>query len=256
MSTDNSTDRYSSAYACAIELVRELNALQEAAAGVAPAHRWNGPPVEAKLDQMSIDSVPPSWLACATKGFEPASDEELWRLLKAFAVRWTAPAEKEQLERLRLLGANVGVLKVGQPVRIGPHAARSMAEAVGNAAVDIARTVNLSDATHIAHLRNLVVSQLSNFDVHAAYAGVDGEILAAEKATPAAKGDTQRRQPATVQQKMLNALALDPERRFWTQRQWADYLHCSPSAVAQAAAWQTVRKLRGQEIAERSEHYR
>jgi hypothetical protein len=39
---------------------------------------------------------------------------------------------------------------------------------------------------------------------------------------------------------MLIALKEAPERRNWTQRQWADYLGCSPAAVAAATTQQLV----------------
>jgi hypothetical protein len=32
----------------------------------------------------------------------------------------------------------------------------------------------------------------------------------------------------------------NPDSSGWTQRQWADFLKCSPSAVAKTSAWDTI----------------
>jgi hypothetical protein len=48
----------------------------------------------------------------------------------------------------------------------------------------------------------------------------------------------------SVNQRMLETIHRDPSSVEWTQRKWAEYLGCQPSAVAQAPAWQTIKTAR------------
>jgi hypothetical protein len=50
--------------------------------------------------------------------------------------------------------------------------------------------------------------------------------------------------PATVHQRMLEHIHNNSESVGWSQRAWADFLGCSPAAVAAAPAWETVKKAR------------
>jgi hypothetical protein len=43
---------------------------------------------------------------------------------------------------------------------------------------------------------------------------------------------------------MLEELNRDPQSAYWTQREWAAYLKCSPAAIAQAKAWNNVKAVR------------
>jgi hypothetical protein len=61
---------------------------------------------------------------------------------------------------------------------------------------------------------------------------------------------------ATVNQRMLAQLRGEPQSTHWTQRTWAEFLGCSPSAVAQAPAWKTVKTARALEAAGRLDRRR
>jgi hypothetical protein len=63
-------------------------------------------------------------------------------------------------------------------------------------------------------------------------------------ADPAPAGPSVGRKRATVNQRMLEQLQRVPESTGWSQRQWANFLHCQPSAVAKTPAWQTVKSAR------------
>jgi hypothetical protein len=63
---------------------------------------------------------------------------------------------------------------------------------------------------------------------------------------------SENRQPrGTIQQRMLEQLAKDPQSIAWSQRQWATWLGCAISSVAQAPAWDTITKARALTKAER-----
>jgi hypothetical protein len=55
----------------------------------------------------------------------------------------------------------------------------------------------------------------------------------------------------SVNQRMLEQLQADPDSVEWSQRRWADYLRCTPSAVAKAPAWKTIMKTRALAMASR-----
>jgi hypothetical protein len=55
----------------------------------------------------------------------------------------------------------------------------------------------------------------------------------------------------TVNQRMLEQLQRDPTSAYWTQRKWAGFLSCRPSAVAKAPAWQTAKAARALAIVDR-----
>jgi hypothetical protein len=59
---------------------------------------------------------------------------------------------------------------------------------------------------------------------------------------------------ATVQQRLLEHLHVQPESCEWTQRKWAQFLQCSAAAVAQSRAWRTI--LTAREMAKRERHDR
>ncbi len=42
--------------------------------------------------------------------------------------------------------------------------------------------------------------------------------------------------------RMIDTLHKKPESKDWSKRQWADHLHCSPSAVQKAPAWKAIMK--------------
>lgn len=55
----------------------------------------------------------------------------------------------------------------------------------------------------------------------------------------------------TVNQRMLEQLHREPESAYWTQRAWAKFLHCRPSAVAKAPAWKTAKAARALAVVDR-----
>jgi hypothetical protein len=80
-----------------------------------------------------------------------------------------------------------------------------------------------------------------------------------ERSKPSHKdsnADVAGRKRGTVNQRMLEELQRNPESTSWTQRQWADRLDCSASAVAAAKAWQTVKAARDFAKADRLERQR
>jgi hypothetical protein len=44
----------------------------------------------------------------------------------------------------------------------------------------------------------------------------------------------------TANQRIRDELDRNPESSGWSQRRWADFLNCSPSAVAKTSAWGTI----------------
>jgi hypothetical protein len=64
---------------------------------------------------------------------------------------------------------------------------------------------------------------------------------------------TAPRQSGTVNQRMLDELNRNPGSVKWPQRKWANVLCCSPAAVADAAAWQTILTARALAEAQRLE---
>ncbi len=70
------------------------------------------------------------------------------------------------------------------------------------------------------------------------------------------KRDRPTKKRGTVHQRMLEHICADPQSTAWTQRQWADFLDCSPAAVAQAGAWHTVKAARAMAQAERLDRVR
>jgi hypothetical protein len=64
-------------------------------------------------------------------------------------------------------------------------------------------------------------------------------LTASQPQAPSATG-----QRGTVNQRILDQLQRDPLSADWSQRKWAKHLGCSPSTVADAAAWQTVKTAR------------
>jgi hypothetical protein len=54
--------------------------------------------------------------------------------------------------------------------------------------------------------------------------------------------DAPPRRRGTVSQRMRETMSSDPNSLNWSQRKWARELHCSPSAIAGAPAWQTILK--------------
>jgi hypothetical protein len=59
-----------------------------------------------------------------------------------------------------------------------------------------------------------------------------------------AKRESRAKRRGTVNQRMLEQLVREPASCQWTQREWGDFLHCKPSAVAATAAWQKVKAAR------------
>lgn len=64
-------------------------------------------------------------------------------------------------------------------------------------------------------------------------------------------GSEKRMRPATVRERILGQIQRDPEAISWSQSQWAEYLDCARSAVAQSPAWKTVMAARAVEQARR-----
>ncbi len=62
---------------------------------------------------------------------------------------------------------------------------------------------------------------------------------------PAVEEKTQSR--AAVNARILETMQKEPLSIHWSQRQWAERLGCSPSAVAEALAWKTVMAARATE---------
>jgi hypothetical protein len=52
------------------------------------------------------------------------------------------------------------------------------------------------------------------------------------------------RGPLTVQKQIMLALNDDPQRQYWTAKQWAEYLSCSPGTVKSTKMWKTMMGLR------------
>jgi hypothetical protein len=72
-------------------------------------------------------------------------------------------------------------------------------------------------------------------------------------AEPADTAGRQRRKRGTVNQRMLEHLSREPASCHWTQRQWASFLQCKPSAIAKARAWQTAKAARALAVVDRLE---
>lgn len=64
-------------------------------------------------------------------------------------------------------------------------------------------------------------------------------------------GAAERQTRGTVNQRMMEQLLHDPERCHWSQREWADFLGCTPAAVAKTLAWRSVKAARALEAASR-----
>jgi hypothetical protein len=71
-----------------------------------------------------------------------------------------------------------------------------------------------------------------------------------QKEVPPANNTT-RTPRGTVNQRMLERLQHEPESVDWSQREWAEQLHCAPSAIADALAWKTVMKTRAMAAVDR-----
>jgi hypothetical protein len=89
----------------------------------------------------------------------------------------------------------------------------------------------------------------------ASHAATPSAAPTASDPEPLPDGPTGGRRP-TVNQRMLEQLQHDPASASWSQRTWADFLGCRPSAVAQAPAWQSIVKLRLMEKVERRDRPR
>jgi hypothetical protein len=218
--TPAADDRHGRTYSAAIDLVRELNTLQEAACGVAPEYQWHGWPAGARRDGVGPDDVPPSWLT-KSADVAPASEGELRRLLRAFAERWAPAGGAEELALLQ--AAALRVRWTGHLVRFGQRPTKSTVGALASAAVEIARTVRLisDDTDMVAALRPLVETELAHFDVIAAYAAVDGELSALDGSAG----------PATRQAPDLAAVVSDgpvPPNRFYKRGREIPELRLSP----------------------------
>jgi hypothetical protein len=71
-----------------------------------------------------------------------------------------------------------------------------------------------------------------------------------EPAKPPAES-TEKRRGGTVNQRMLEHLNREPESAHWSQRRWATFLGCKPSAVAKTPAWKTAKAARALAVVDR-----
>ena len=71
------------------------------------------------------------------------------------------------------------------------------------------------------------------------------------RATATASGATPQRNRGTVNQRMLEHLHREPDSANWSQRRWADFLGCQPSAVAKAPGWKSVKAARAVAVVDR-----
>jgi len=55
----------------------------------------------------------------------------------------------------------------------------------------------------------------------------------------------------TINQRLLERLTADPESAYWSQREWAHFLGCSPAGVAKAPGWEKVKAIRRLAIVDR-----
>src|SRR5262249_55392308 len=68
----------------------------------------------------------------------------------------------------------------------------------------------------------------------------NGPVGSEPNASPDAEALPPSSKPATINDRMLQTLQRDRDSLGWSQRKWAEHLHCSTGAIAKAPAWQHI----------------